>query len=386
MKRELVIVLDFGGQYNQLVARRVRECNVYCEIYSYRTDLEKIKAMKPKGIILTGGPNSCYNEDSPTYGKELFELGIPVLGLCYGAQLMMHILGGIVKGAPVREYGKTEVFVNTETALFENVSPKTVCWMSHNDYIERVAEGFEITAHTADCPVAAAENVEKGLYLIQFHPEVLHTDEGTKMIFNFVRKVCGCKGSWRMDSFVEDSIQMIRAKVGGGRALCALSGGVDSSVVAALLIKAIGQQLVCVHVNHGLMRKNESESVVEVFKNQLHANLIYVDATDRFLDLLAGVDEPERKRKIIGNEFIKVFEEEARKLEGIDFLAQGTIYPDILESDGVKAHHNVGGLPDWGAIYKMISNRWSSRRYISELHRDHQPEPKRGFFSRLFGK
>ena len=354
MDQEKVIVVDFGGQYNQLVARRVRECNVYCEIYSYRTDLEKIKAMKPKGIILTGGPNSCYNEDSPTYGKELFELGIPVLGLCYGAQLMMHILGGIVKGAPVREYGKTEVFVNTETALFENVSPKTVCWMSHNDYIERVAEGFEITAHTADCPVAAAENVEKGLYLIQFHPEVLHTDEGTKMIFNFVRKVCGCKGSWRMDSFVEDSIQMIRAKVGGGRALCALSGGVDSSVAAVLLSKAIGNQLTCVFVDHGLLRKDEGDEVEAVFgaNGAYELNFIRVNAQERFYRKLEGITEPEEKRKIIGEEFIRVFEEEAKKIGTVDFLVQGTIYPDVVESGlggesaVIKSHHNVGGLPD----------------------------------------
>ena len=239
MKRETVIVIDFGGQYNQLVARRVRECNVYCEIYSYKTDIEKIKAMNPKGIILTGGPNSCYEEGAPTYTKELFELGIPVLGLCYGAQLMMHVLGGKVEKAPVREYGKTKVFVDTNSALFENVSPTTICWMSHFDYISKIAPGFKISAYTADCPVATAERPEDKLYAIQFHPEVLHTQEGTKMLSNFVYNVCGCAGDWKMDAFVENSIKAIREKVGNGKVLCALSGGVDSSVAAVLLSKLL---------------------------------------------------------------------------------------------------------------------------------------------------
>ena len=247
MKKELVIVIDFGGQYNQLVARRVRECNVYCEIYSYKTDIEKIKAMNPKGIILTGGPNSCYEADSPTYKKELFELGIPVLGLCYGAQLMTHVLGGKVESAPVREYGKTEVLVDKkDSKIFEGVSEKTICWMSHNDYIEQAAPGFKITAHTVNCPVAAAENEEKGLYAVQFHPEVLHTAEGKKMLRNFVYNVCGCTGDWKMDSFVENSVKALREKIGDGKVLCALSGGVDSSVCAAMLAKAIGKQLTCV--------------------------------------------------------------------------------------------------------------------------------------------
>ena len=251
MKRELVIVIDFGGQYNQLVARRVRECNVYCEIYSYKTDLEKIKAMNPMGIILTGGPNSCYEVDSPTYKKELFELGIPVLGLCYGAQLMMHVLGGKVELSDVKEYGKTEVLVDKkDSKIFENVSEKTICWMSHTDYISKLAPGFEVTAHTANCPVAAAEDVEHGLYAIQYHPEVLHSVEGTKMLSNFVLGVCGCAGDWRMDSFVEESIKQIREKVGNGKVLCALSGGVDSSVAAVLLSKAVGDQLTCVFVDH----------------------------------------------------------------------------------------------------------------------------------------
>ena len=362
MDQEKVIVIDFGGQYNQLVARRVRECNVYCEIYSYRTDLDTIKAMNPKGIILTGGPNSCYEADSPTYTKELFELGIPVLGLCYGAQLMQHVLGGKVEKAPVREYGKTEVFVDTTSPLFANVNPTTICWMSHFDYISQIAPGFRIVAHTADCPVAAAECAEKKLYAIQFHPEVLHTVEGSKMLYNFVRNVCGCAGTWRMDSFVENAIKEIREKVGAGKVLLALSGGVDSSVLAALLAKAIGKQLTCVFVDHGLLRKNEGDEVEGVFgpKGTFDINFVRVNAQERYYAKLAGVTEPERKRKIIGEEFIRVFEEEAKKIGTVDFLAQGTIYPDVVESGlggesaVIKSHHNVGGLPDYVDFKEII--------------------------------
>ena len=354
MKRETVIVLDFGGQYNQLIARRVRECNVYCEIYSYKTDLEKIKAMEPKGIIFTGGPNSVYLEDSPSYAKEIYDLGIPVLGICYGSQLMMHQLGGKVCKAPVREYGKIEVTVDQSSALFENVSEKTICWMSHNDYIEQAAPGFKIIAHTPDCPVAAVENVEKKLYAIQFHPEVLHTKEGKQMLANFVFNVCGCAGSWKMDSFVEESIKAIREKVGDGKVLCALSGGVDSSVAAVLLSKAVGDQLTCVFVDHGLLRKNEGDEVEAVFgpDGNYNLNFIRVNAQERFYEKLKGVEEPEAKRKIIGEEFIRVFEEEAKKIGAVDFLVQGTIYPDVVESGVggestvIKSHHNVGGLPE----------------------------------------
>ncbi len=362
MDQEKVIVIDFGGQYNQLVARRVRECNVYCEIYSYRTDIAKIKEMNPKGIILTGGPNSCYEEDSPTYSEELFRIGIPVLGLCYGAQLMMYILGGKVGKAPVREYGKTEVTVEKFSPLFKEVPEKTICWMSHFDYIAEPANGFSVTAHTVDCPVAAAEDRERNLYAVQFHPEVLHTVEGTKMLRNFVRGVCGCSGTWRMDSFVENSVQDIRKKVGNGKVLCALSGGVDSSVAAVMMAKAIGNQLTCVFVDHGLLRKNEGDEVEEVFgpNGPYELNFVRVNAQERFYGKLAGVEEPERKRKIIGEEFIRVFEEEAKKIGRVDFLVQGTIYPDVVESGlggesaVIKSHHNVGGLPDYVDFREII--------------------------------
>mgnify|MGYP000893610481 CR=1 FL=1 len=354
MNREKIVVIDFGGQYNQLVARRVRENHVYCEIYSYKTDIQQIKAMNPKGIILTGGPNSCYEEGAASCGKELFEMGIPVLGLCYGAQLMQYVLGGNVCKAPVREYGKIEVTVDKTSKLFSDVSEKTICWMSHNDYIERIAPGFRIVAHTPDCPVAAAEWEEKNLYAIQFHPEVLHTQEGSKMLHNFVYNVCGCSGDWTMDAFAENSIKAIREKVGNGKVLCALSGGVDSSVAAVMLAKAVGDQLTCVFVDHGLLRKNEGNEVEEVFgpNGPYNLNFIRVNAQERFYGKLKGVEEPERKRKIIGEEFIRVFEEEAKKIGAVDFLVQGTIYPDVVESGlggesaVIKSHHNVGGLPD----------------------------------------
>ncbi len=362
MERELVVVIDFGGQYNQLVARRVRECNVYCEIYSYKTDLEKIRDMKPRGIILTGGPNSCYEEGAATCSPELFAMGIPVLGLCYGAQLMSHVLGGRVARAAVREYGRTEVEVDNSSALFAGVTSRTVCWMSHFDYIAETAPGFRAVAKTANCPVAAAECPERGLYAIQFHPEVLHTVEGSKMLYNFVRGICGCRGDWRMDSFVEENVTALREKVGSGRVLCALSGGVDSSVAAVLLSKAVGEQLTCVFVDHGLLRKNEGDEVEAVFgpKGNYKLNFIRVNARQRFYDRLAGVSEPERKRKIIGEEFIRVFEEEAKKIGAVDFLVQGTIYPDVVESGlggesaVIKSHHNVGGLPDYVDFKEII--------------------------------
>ncbi|MCF0116110.1 MAG: glutamine-hydrolyzing GMP synthase, partial [Erysipelotrichaceae bacterium] len=354
MKKELVVVIDFGGQYNQLIARRVRECNVYCEIYSYKYDFEKIKAMNPKGIILTGGPSSCYEEGAATCSKEVFELGIPVLGLCYGAQLMNHILGGKVERASVREYGKSHLTVDTSSVLFKDVPEESTCWMSHFDYISKTAPGFKIVATTKDCPVAACENVEKNLYAIQFHPEVLHTEYGKNMLKNFVMEVCKCSGDWKMDSFIEEQVKAIREKVGDGKVLLALSGGVDSSVAAVLLSKAIGNQLTCVFVDHGLLRKNEGDEVEAVFgpNGPYDLNFIRVNAQQRYYDMLKGVTEPEQKRKLIGAEFINVFEEEAKKIGKVDFLVQGTIYPDVVESGlggesaVIKSHHNVGGLPD----------------------------------------
>ena len=354
MKRETVVVLDFGGQYNQLIARRVRECNVYCEIWSYRTDIEKIRTLEPKGIIFTGGPNSCYEDGAPSYPEEIFRLGIPVLGICYGAQLMMHLLGGKVGRASLREYGRIEVNVDTDSRLFCGVSPKTICWMSHNDYIENTAPGFRVSAWTDNCPVAAAEDPEAGLYALQFHPEVLHTQEGTKMLRNFVLDICGCSGDWKMDSFADEAIRTIRKKVGSGRVLCALSGGVDSSVAAVLMSKAVGHQLTCVFVDHGLLRKDEADQVEKVFGTEgpYDLHFIRVDARERFYGKLRGIIEPEEKRRIIGEEFIRVFEEEAKKIGAVDFLVQGTIYPDVVESGAggestvIKSHHNVGALPD----------------------------------------
>ena len=359
MQHETVIVLDFGGQYNQLIARRVRENNVYCEIYSYKTDLSVIKAKNPKGIIFTGGPNSVYLKDSPTIDPEIFSWGVPVLGICYGSQLMMHLLGGHVCRAPEREYGKTEVFVDNSSKMFTDVQPSTVCWMSHNDYIEQAAPGFKITAHTVNCPVAAAENEEKGLYAVQFHPEVLHTAEGKKMLHNFVYNVCGCTGDWKMDSFVENNVEALRKRIGSGKVLCALSGGVDSSVLAAMLAKAIGKQLTCVFVDHGLLRKGEAEQVKHDFVEATGIKLIAVDASEDFLTALKGVSEPEKKRKIIGEKFIRTFEKAQRQVieeagasgKEVKFLVQGTLYPDVVESGGgdgaanIKSHHNVGGLP-----------------------------------------
>lgn len=361
MNQEMIIVLDFGGQYNQLIARRVRECHVYCEVHPHTMALDEIKARNPKGIIFTGGPNSVYGEDSPRYQKEIFELGVPILGICYGSQLMSYMLGGTVETAPVSEYGKTEVEVDTSSVLFDGISDKTICWMSHTDYIAKAPEDFKVIAHTPVCPVAAMECPEKKLYATQFHPEVMHTQEGVKMLSNFIYKVCGCSGDWKMDAFVETTIQQIREKIGDGKALCALSGGVDSSVAAVMMAKAVGKQLTCVFVDHGLLRKDEGDEVEAVFgpNGSYDLNFIRVNAQERFYNKLAGVTEPEAKRKIIGEEFIRVFEEEAKKIGAVDFFVQGTIYPDVIESGlgksaVIKSHHNVGGLPDYVDFKEII--------------------------------
>ncbi len=353
MEREMVIVLDFGGQYNQLIARRVRECDVYCEVRPYTMGLEEIRELKPRGIILTGGPESVCGEESLRCEEGIFGLGIPILGICYGSQLMAHLLGGKVSAAPESEYGHTEVEVDASDALFLGVPERTVCWMSHTDYIAEPPEGFRVTARTASCPVAAMSCPDRRLYATQFHPEVVHTREGKTMIKNFVRGICGCAGDWKMDSFVEGAVAGLRTRIGGGRALCALSGGVDSSVAAVLLSKAIGKQLTCVFVDHGLLRKNEGDEVEAVFgpRGDYELNFIRVNAQQRFYGKLRGVTDPEEKRKIIGREFIRVFEEEAGKIGAVDFLVQGTIYPDVIESGlgksaVIKSHHNVGGLPD----------------------------------------
>jgi GMP synthase (glutamine-hydrolysing) len=358
MFHQFVLVLDFGGQYNQLIARRVRECGVYCEVHPYNIPLEKIKELKPVGIIFTGGPNSVYDADSPKCSKEIFELGIPVLGICYGNQLLATLLGGVVKASDSREYGRTETRFDTSCPLFEGFGDSSVTWMSHTDYIETLPEGFSVAATSQNCPVAAMQNTGKKFFGVQFHPEVNNTQNGTLILRNFLYKVCGCTGDWTMGSYAKSSVEALKNKIGGGKVLLALSGGVDSTVTAALLSKAVGNRLTCIFVDHGLMRKNEGDEVENAFKNS-NINFIRVNAADRFLKKLSGVSEPEKKRKIIGEEFIRVFEEEAAKIGEVDFLAQGTIYPDVIESGTgnaavIKSHHNVGGLPDYVRFKEIV--------------------------------
>ncbi|MBS4024442.1 MAG: glutamine-hydrolyzing GMP synthase [Clostridia bacterium] len=350
MTQEIVLVLDFGGQYNQLIARRIREAKVYCEMISYKTSIEEIRAKSPVGIVLTGGPSSVYAENAPHCDPEIFKLGIPVLGICYGMQLMAHFLGGEVKPAVHREYGKTDVNINPKVKIFRGLTEEQVCWMSHGDQVLAPPEGFVNSAATDSVPVAGFADEVRNLYGVQFHPEVKHTPNGQQMLINFLYEVCGCKGDWTMDSLANRLVKQIRNQVGDKKVLCGLSGGVDSSVAAILVHKAVGDQLTCVFVDHGLMRKNERQQVEKTFREQFSMNLVFASAEERFLTKLAGVTDPEQKRKIIGEEFIRTFEEEARKLGEVDFLVQGTLYSDVIESGTetaavIKSHHNVGGLP-----------------------------------------
>lgn len=350
MQHERVLVLDFGGQYNQLIARRVREQSVYCDLKPCDMTIEEIKQYAPKGIIFTGGPNSVYDENSPHIDPEIFRLGIPVLGICYGAQLMAYTLGGKVESATTREYGKSDIeYFDSE--IFEGVDKNNVCWMSHTDYVSVAPDGFIVVGKTATCPVAAMEDASRGFYGVQFHPEVMHTKQGTTILRNFLYNVCKVSGDWTMANFVAEQVAKIKEKVGDKKVLCAMSGGVDSAVAATLVHRAVGDNLTCIFVDHGLLRKNEADDVYRVFKTERGMNLIKSDSADRFLDKLAGVSDPETKRKIIGGEFIKVFEDEAKKIGKVDYLVQGTIYPDVIESGKgksavIKSHHNVGGLPD----------------------------------------
>ncbi len=358
MQNQKVLILDFGGQYNQLIARRVRECQVYCEVHPYDMPLEEIRRFQPIGIIFTGGPNSVYEEGAPRVDPAIFELGCPVLGICYGVQVMAHTLGGVVKPGKVREYGRKPVEFDPRCPLFEGLPERGEALMSHNDTIYRLPEGWKPAAVTDDCPVAAMYNQPARLYGMQFHPEVTLTENGTAMLRNFLYRVCGAVGDWTMKNYAETAIRSIREKVGDGRVLLALSGGVDSSVAAALLTRAVGRQLTCIFVDHGLMRKNEGDEIEAVFGDgSIHFRRI--DAADRFLARLEGVTDPERKRKIIGEEFIRAFEEESKKLGRVDYLAQGTIYPDVIESGSgesavIKSHHNVGGLPDYVDFKEII--------------------------------
>ena len=402
MSHQTVIVLDFGGQYNQLIARRVRECNVYCEVKPYTTPLSELKAMNPIGIIFTGGPNSVYDPASPQADPAVFQLGVPILGICYGCQLMAHTLGGQVTEAQddsAREYGKTKTYYDTTCKLFHGLPQEGISWMSHGDYMAKVPEGFALTAHSDACPNVAIADEARGFYGVQYHPEVNHTENGIAMIRNFLYEVCHAAGDWTMEDYCKTAIAQVREKVGSGKVLLALSGGVDSSVVAALLAEAVGNQLTCVFVDHGLMRKDEGDEVEQAF-SRWDINFVRVDAEQRFLGKLAGVTEPEKKRKIIGEEFIRVFEEEAKKIGTVDFLAQGTIYPDVIESGAgdaavIKSHHNVGGLPDYVDFKEIIEPlRMLFKDEVRQLGRElglpeylvsRQPFPGPGLAIRIIG-
>ena len=403
MSHQTVIVLDFGGQYNQLIARRVRECGVYCEVKPYTTPLADIRAMNPIGIIFTGGPNSVYDPKSPQVDPAIFTWGVPILGICYGCQLMAHNLGGRVTEAQddsAREYGKTETYFDSACKLFKGLPAQGITWMSHGDYMEKVPEGFALVAHSDACPNVAICDESRGFYGVQYHPEVNHTEHGTDMIRNFLYEVCGAAGDWTMGDYKETAIRQIREKVGDGKVLLALSGGVDSSVAAALVAEAVGSQLTCVFVDHGLMRLNEGDEVEEAFK-KWDINFVRANAEELFLSKLSGVSEPERKRKIIGEEFIRVFEAEAKKIGQVDYLVQGTIYPDVIESGTgdaavIKSHHNVGGLPDYVDFKEIIEPlRMLFKDEVRQLGRElglpeylvmRQPFPGPGLAIRVIGE
>ena len=395
----MILVVDFGGQYNQLIARRVRDLNVYCEVVPYNKAIEAAKEKKPTGIIFTGGPNSVYEEKAPKIEKEIFELNIPILGLCYGMQYIAHTLGGKVASAEQREFGKTQTNVK-DVEIFENITNPTTVWMSHVDRVEELPEGFEVIAKTDNCPIAAMQNVEKKIYAFQYHPEVNHSIQGNDMLRNFIVNICHQEQDWTMANYAKTAINDIKEKVGDGKVLLALSGGVDSSVTAALLSKAIGDKLTCIFVDHGLMRKNEGDEVENAFKDS-GMNFIRVNAEDRFLEKLNGVTDPETKRKAIGEEFIRVFEEEGRKIKSVDFLAQGTIYPDVIESGVgdaavIKSHHNVGGLPEVVDFKDLIEPlRMLFKDEVRQLGRelgladylvDRQPFPGPGLGIRVIGE